>query len=84
VKAGVVDPTKVTRYALQNAASISGLLLTTEALVTERYGSSRSQQECAKAPMWDYPRVALYFMGVPMIVGPLMQKDDIPPMYSKK
>src|SRR6202165_4393812 len=34
-KAGVVDPTKVTRYALQNAASISGLLLTTEAIVTE-------------------------------------------------
>ena len=35
VKAGVVDPTKVTRTALQNAASISALLLTTEALVTE-------------------------------------------------
>src|ERR1700757_2490794 len=35
VKAGVVDPTKVTRYALQNAASSSGLLLTTEALVCE-------------------------------------------------
>jgi chaperonin GroEL len=35
VKAGIVDPTKVTRYALQNASSISGLLLTTEALVTE-------------------------------------------------
>ncbi len=34
-KAGVVDPTKVTRSALQNAASIAGLLLTTEALVTE-------------------------------------------------
>ena len=34
VKAGVVDPTKVTRYALQNAASISALMLTTEALVT--------------------------------------------------
>ncbi|HWP42997.1 MAG TPA: chaperonin GroEL [Blastocatellia bacterium] len=32
---GVVDPTKVTRYALQNAASIAGLLLTTEALVSE-------------------------------------------------
>ena len=31
----MVDPTKVTRSALQNAASISGLLLTTEALVTE-------------------------------------------------
>jgi chaperonin GroEL len=35
VKAGVVDPTKVTRSALQNAASISALLLTTEALVAE-------------------------------------------------
>jgi chaperonin GroEL len=32
---GVVDPTKVTRYALQNAASIAGLLLTTEALISE-------------------------------------------------
>jgi chaperonin GroEL len=35
VKAGVVDPTKVTRSALQNAASISGLLLTTEAVIAE-------------------------------------------------
>ncbi len=35
VKAGVIDPTKVTRTALQNAASIAGLLLTTEALVSE-------------------------------------------------
>jgi chaperonin GroEL len=35
VKAGVIDPTKVTRTALQNAASISGLLLTTEALIVE-------------------------------------------------
>ena len=35
VKAGVVDPTKVTRTALQNAASIAGLLLTTECMVTE-------------------------------------------------
>src|SRR5688572_18067450 len=35
VKAGVVDPKKVTRSALQNAASISGLLLSTECLVTE-------------------------------------------------
>jgi chaperonin GroEL len=36
VHAGVIDPTKVTRTALQNAASIAGLLLTTEALVVER------------------------------------------------
>ena len=35
VKSGVVDPTKVTRTALQNAASISGLLLTTECLIAD-------------------------------------------------
>jgi chaperonin GroEL len=35
VKAGVIDPAKVTRTALQNAASIAGLMLTTEALVSE-------------------------------------------------
>ena len=35
VKAGVVDPTKVTRIALQNASSVASLLVTTEALVTE-------------------------------------------------
>jgi len=35
VKFGILDPTKVTRYALQNAASVSGLLLTTEAMVAE-------------------------------------------------
>ncbi len=35
VKAGVIDPTKVVRIALQNAASISGLMLTTEALIAD-------------------------------------------------
>ena len=35
VKAGVIDPTKVARTALQNAASIAGLLITTEAMVTD-------------------------------------------------
>jgi len=35
VKAGIIDPTKVTRSALQNAASIAGLLLTTECMITE-------------------------------------------------
>ena len=35
IEEGILDPTKVTRYALQNAASVSGLLLTTEAMVAE-------------------------------------------------
>jgi chaperonin GroEL len=36
VKAGIIDPTKVVRTALQDAASVAGLLITTEAMVTER------------------------------------------------
>ena len=35
MKAGIIDPTKVTRTALQNASSVAGLLLTTEVLVAE-------------------------------------------------
>jgi chaperonin GroEL len=35
VQAGIIDPTKVERVALQNAASIASLLLTTEALITD-------------------------------------------------
>jgi chaperonin GroEL len=35
VQAGIIDPTKVTRIALQNASSVSGLLLTTEAMIAE-------------------------------------------------
>ena len=36
VKAGVVDPTQVVRTALQNAASVAGLLITTEAMIAEK------------------------------------------------
>jgi len=36
IKAGIIDPTKVVRYALQNAASVAGLLITTECLVAEK------------------------------------------------
>ncbi len=36
VKAGIIDPTKVVRTALQNAASVAGLLITTEAMVAEK------------------------------------------------
>ena len=41
IKAGVIDPAKVTRLALQNAASIAALMLTTEALVAEIKGEGR-------------------------------------------
>ena len=36
IKSGIVDPVKVTRSALQNAASIGGMILTTECLVTDK------------------------------------------------
>ena len=42
MKAGVVDPTKVTRFALQNAASVAGLLMTTEAMVAEKPKKGKS------------------------------------------
>ena len=42
IKAGIVDPTKVTRLALQNAASVAGLLLTTEAIVVEKREKKRA------------------------------------------
>ena len=47
MKAGVIDPTKVTRSALQNAASIAALMLTTEALVAE---IPEEKKEPATAP----------------------------------
>ena len=36
MKAGIIDPTKVTRFALQNASSVASLLLTTEAMIAEK------------------------------------------------
>jgi chaperonin GroEL len=45
VKAGIIDPTKVVRCGLQNAASVAGLMLTTEAMVSER----PEQDETARA-----------------------------------
>ena len=36
MKAGIIDPTKVVRLALQDAASVAGLLVTTEAMVAEK------------------------------------------------
>jgi chaperonin GroEL len=43
VIAGVIDPTKVVRVALQNAASVAALMLTTEALIAERQGENNAQ-----------------------------------------
>ena len=43
MKAGIIDPTKVVRTALQNAASVAGLLLTTEAMVAEKPKEEKAQ-----------------------------------------
>jgi chaperonin GroEL len=42
VEAGVIDPTKVVRVALQNAASVASLMLTTEALIAEQPKHART------------------------------------------
>ncbi|WP_278750085.1 chaperonin GroEL [Lactobacillus taiwanensis] len=50
VKAGIIDPTKVTRSALQNAASIAALLLTTEAVVADTPEDDKNQAPVAPNP----------------------------------
>ncbi len=48
IEMGILDPTKVTRHALQNAASVAGLLLTTEAMVAE---APKEESQGAEAGM---------------------------------
>ncbi|MDQ3979586.1 MAG: chaperonin GroEL [Actinomycetota bacterium] len=53
-KAGVIDAAKVTRSALQNAASIAGLFLTTEAVIVDKPDESKANQAAAAAGMEDF------------------------------
>ncbi|HVL26768.1 MAG TPA: chaperonin GroEL [Acidimicrobiales bacterium] len=53
-KAGVIDAAKVTRSALQNAASIAGLFLTTEAVIVDKPEESKATQAAAAAGMDDF------------------------------
>ena len=50
VEAGVIDPTKVVRTALENASSVSGLLLTTEALIADKPKDSKASDDAGGAP----------------------------------
>ena len=52
VKAGITDPAKVTRAALQNAASIAALLLTTESLVADAPEEARQAVACRTWAAW--------------------------------
>jgi len=54
VEAGIVDPAKVTRSALQNAASIGALILTTEAVVAEKPEKKESTPAPAGAGDMDF------------------------------
>ena len=51
IKAGIVDPTKVVRCALQNAASVAGLLITTEAMIADK---PEKKKEAPPMPHEDY------------------------------
>ncbi len=51
MKAGVIDPTKVVRFALQNAASVAGLMLTTEAMIADK--PEKKKKGAAAPPMDD-------------------------------
>jgi chaperonin GroEL len=51
LKAGILDPVKVTRSALQNAASVASLILTTEAIVTDKPEESKAPAGAAPGGM---------------------------------
>jgi chaperonin GroEL len=50
---GIIDPTKVSRSALQNAASVAGLVLTTEAMITDAPKKSSAPAPGAGMDDWD-------------------------------
>jgi chaperonin GroEL len=52
MKAGIIDPTKVTRFALQNAASLAGLLMTTEVMVAEKSSKNSGVSEMPPEDMY--------------------------------
>ena len=54
LKAGIIDPTKVTRCALQNAASVAGLLITTECMISEKPEDKKAAMPSGMPPMPEY------------------------------
>jgi chaperonin GroEL len=54
MKAGIIDPTKVARFALQNAASVASLMLTTEAMVAEKPKKKTPPAPAMPPDMGDY------------------------------
>ncbi len=54
LKAGIIDPTKVTRCALQNAASVASLLITTECMITEKPEDKKAGMPGGMPPMPEY------------------------------
>jgi len=59
VAAGVIDPTKVVRFALQNAASVAGLMITTEAMIAEK-PKKKKGAGASDMPMDDYGDEEMY------------------------
>jgi len=53
VKAGIIDPAKVTRSALENAASVAAIMLTTDALVTEKPEKEKTPMPGGGMPDYD-------------------------------
>ena len=59
IAAGVIDPTKVTRFALQNAASVSGLLLTTQCMIADKPEEKGAGGMPAMPPGGGYPGMGM-------------------------
>ena len=59
IAAGVIDPTKVTRFALQNAASVSGLLLTTQCMIADKPEEKGAGAMAGMPPGGGYPGMGM-------------------------
>jgi chaperonin GroEL len=72
VKQGVIDPAKVVRTALQDAASVAGLLVTTEAMVAEK-PKPKTPRQCLTAVVWEIwtisPRLHDLFLEAASVWG---------------
>jgi len=88
VLAGVIDPTKAVRVALQNAASVAALMLTTEVLIAERPKGARAGERlttwaewgCSRPGtcIWNSGGVSWRASSIQSVVRPLLQQPSPP------
>jgi chaperonin GroEL len=85
IQAGIIDPTKVARTALQNASSIASLLITTEAMITDKpRHPSRQDEKTARKRSWSSTTNSFFFVALARILRRAklpVPRDSAPPCH---